>query len=271
MQIKRVYPDPSDESFYIDAYLAEPFGIFTRKAMVICPGGGYRKLAAFREGEAVAQAFMPHGYNCFVLTYSIADSGKTFPAQLIQAAKAVKYVREHAEEFHIDAGKLLITGFSAGGHLAASLSVLWQRPDVLAAVGGGEAHRPTGAVLIYPVITQDEALGAHRGSFYNLLGTTEPTQAQLDECSLEKHVTASAVPVFLMHTADDQTVGVCNSLTLAQAYSKAGVPFEMHIYTGARHGVALANEITRGSREGDDARISAWVELAAAWAETLWG
>lgn len=268
MEIRRIYPDPRDDSFFIDAYVASPHGSFARGAMVICPGGAYKTLSLFREGEAIAQAFMPYGYNCFVLHYSLTDSGKTFPTQLIQAAKTVKYVREHAEEFCIDPEKVLICGFSAGGHLAASLAVLWDRPDVLAEVGDG--CRPNGAVLLYPVITASEELGAHRASLYNLLGTKTPTQAQLDEVSLEKHVKENAVPAFLMHTTDDNAVGVGNSLAMAAAYSKVGVPFELHVYTGAGHGVALANDITVGARQNDtNPNIARWVELVAQWAETL--
>ena len=268
MNIQRIYPDPCDESYYMDAYLASAHGGFTRGAMVICPGGAYKHLSVFREGEAVAQAFMPYGYNCFVLHYSLSESGKTFPTQLMQAAKTVRYIRQHAEEFRIDPEKVLISGFSAGGHLAASLAVLWDRADVQAEVGDG--CRPNGAVLLYPVITASEELGAHRASLYNLLGTAEPTQAMLDEISLEKHVTASAVPAFFMHTTDDNAVGVGNSLAMAAAYSKVGVPFELHVYTGAGHGVALANDITVGARQNDtNPNIARWVELAAAWAKTI--
>lgn len=269
MELRRIYPDPRDDSFYLDAYLAEPFNNFVRKALIICPGGGYSHLSSFREGEAVAQAFMPYGYNCFVLTYSLSKSGKTFPAQLIQAAKSVQYVRQHAEDLHIDPEKVLIAGFSAGGHLAGSLATMWDRCDVVDAVGGGESHRPDGAMLLYPVVTQDKENGAHSKSFYNLLGTKEPTQAQLDELSLEQHVTDQAVPAFIMHTTDDETVGVGNSLVLAQAYTKAGVPFEMHIYTGAAHGSALVNDITKGTDLDNDPRIGEWVNSAAAWANTL--
>ena len=268
MDIKRIYPDTRDESFFLDAYIAGTYKGHIRKAMVICPGGAYSHLSAFREGEAVAQAFLPQGFNCFVLHYSVAESGKTFPAQLIQAAKTVQYVRQHAEAFCIDPENVFICGFSAGGHLAGSLAILWDKPYVREAVGDG--YRPNGAVLIYPVITPDKTLGGHRGSFYNLLGTKEPTDAQLQEVNLLEQVTEKAVPAFLMHTTDDQAVGVCNSLLLGQAYSKVGVPFEMHIYTGAAHGVALANAITNGDVYADcNPNIAKWVELAAAWTDTL--
>ena len=271
MIIERIPLDPANDEVFLDAYVAEPCADYRRKALLICPGGAYGMLDIFREGEAVAQAFMPHGYNAFVLSYSLKKSGKTFPAQLIEASLAVKHIRENAKKYGIDPNMIFVAGFSSGGHLAACLATMWKRPDVCAAVGGKfGCNRPAGIMLLYPVISADCDVAPHMGSFRNLLGLEEPSHEQLAEVCVEKNVDADACPVFMMHTADDEIVGVRNSLVLADAYSRLGIPFELHIYTGAPHGVALANKVTEENEPRFvNSRIAAWVDQAAAWAESL--
>ena len=184
-----------------------------RPAMIICPGGAYER-CSLREGEPVALKFMEKGCQCFVLDYSVAPV--RFPAALRQLAMAVAWVREHAADWDIDPQRVFVCGFSAGGHLAASLGVFWNRPFVYGYLGlAGERVRPDGLILSYPVICAGSF--AHEGSMVNL-GIREQidlgggSQAQGEELkalfSLEKQVHGQVPPTFLWHTQSDGSVPV---------------------------------------------------------------
>ncbi len=131
-----------------------------RPVVLICPGGGYQ-MTSDREAEALAVRFMAMGYHAAILRYSVAPA--RFPEALLQLATAVAMLRENAEKWHIDTEKIVVQGSSAGGHLAASLGVFWNKPFVAEALGmDSEKFRPNGLMLSYPVITSGEK--AHKGS-----------------------------------------------------------------------------------------------------------
>ena len=268
MKHERIYLQEGNENAYLDTYIADPTSHFTRKAMLVIPGGGYGAVCSNREGEPIAHAFMPYGYNAFVLHYTVGRK-KPFPQQLTEAALAIKHIKDHASEYGIDPEQLFVVGFSAGGHLAASTGVLWKNEEVLKAVPMPYGYnKPRGVMLIYPVISPQFA--HHFSSFQNLWCTDTPTAEQLDAAAIEQHVDTDSAPAFIMHTANDQLVDVRNALTVATAYSLAGVPFELHIYPDAPHGVALGNQITAGTTaKFNNPAIAEWVRLAANWAETL--
>ncbi len=269
MLTKRVCLDEKFDNVYLDVYVANETEHFTHDAILVIPGGGYRTVCTNREGEPIALAFLPHGYNAFVLHYSV-EGQKTFPGQLIEASLAMQHIKDNAEAYNINPDRVFVTGFSAGGHLAASLGILWHLPEIYQQTGMAYGYnKPAGMMLGYPVISADPTF-RHFGSFQHLWGTQVPTEAQLEATSLEKHVDENSVPLFIMHTANDAVVPVKNALALANAYAKAGKPFEMHIYPDAPHGVALANEITAG---GDERNIrpciEQWIAHAAKWAKDL--
>lgn len=269
MRYERISLSPEDPEIYLEAYVPDPIKDFTRKAILVIPGGGYGCVCADREGEPIAQAFLPYGYSAFVLHYSVGRK-RPFPAQLTEAAMAMKHVSDHAAEYGIDPAEIFAVGFSAGAHLAASLGTLWRHPSVRDAINADPREiRPRGVMLIYPVISADPAI-AHKGSFCNLFCTDTPTQGQLDAVSLEKHVDAESSPAYLLHTVTDQLVPVENSLVLARAYTEAGVPYELHVFPDAPHGVALGNAITAGTTEKwNNPAIAEWVRMACAWADSL--
>ncbi len=268
MKHERIYLQEGNENAYLDTYIADPTSHFTRKAMLVIPGGGYGAVCSGREGEPIAHAFMPYGYNAFVLHYTVGRK-KPFPQQLTEAALAIKHIKDHADEYGIDPEQLFVVGFSAGGHLAASTGVLWKNQAVLNAVPMPYGYnKPRGVMLIYPVISPQ--FEHHFNSFQNLWCTDTPTREQLDAAAIEQHVDADSAPAFIMHTANDQLVDVRNAFTVATAYSLAGVPFELHIYPDAPHGVALGNQITAGTTpKFNNSAIAEWVRLAANWTESL--
>lgn len=235
-----------------------------RRAVIVCPGGGYRALSA-REAEPIAMQFLARGYQTFILRYTVGEGAKDY-APLKQIALAIKYVRDNAEKYCVDPQYVFTCGFSAGGHLAASAGVLWNSPalaEILADRPEGYC-RPTGMILSYPVVTAGPL--AHQGSVHNLCGTTEPTDAQRDLFSLEKHVDATTPPAFIWHTFTDKTVPVQNSLMLAAAMRDAGVPFELHIYPEGVHGLSLCNEWTSiGKAANIVPHAQGWIEQALCW------
>ncbi len=246
---------------YIIPHEKEMDKITHRPAVVICPGGGYG-FCSSREAEPIARRFLAAGFQAFVLNYSIKEL--PFPAHLLQAATAVATVREHAQEWDIDPHKIVIIGFSAGGHLAGSLGTLWNRDYVKNTLGyqNGE-HRPDGMILCYPVITSGEF--AHRGSFDNLLLEKKDDADLLQETSLEKQVSQDTVPTFLWHTVTDGAVPVENSLLMATALQQHRIPYEMHLFPEGRHGLSLASFETGGG----PAAVTTWPDMVIRWITDL--
>ena len=151
----------------------EVYGERKRPMIVICPGGGYEHVSP-REGEAIALQFMTTGSHAAVLRYDVSGQGAEFPQHLLELAASVAYVRKHAAEYCIDPDKILVAGFSAGGHLAASLGCFWKEKwleELMQAETGAtmKDYQPNGEILAYPVITSGEF--AHRGSFVKIMGS----------------------------------------------------------------------------------------------------
>lgn len=207
-----------------------------RPAVVICPGGGYRYTSE-REATPVALEFLARGINVFVLYYTCVTV--KFPTQLVEVATAVKTVREHAKEWNIIPDQISVCGFSAGGHLAASLGVFWNHSILRDCGFTNDLHKPNKLILGYPVITTGEK--AHMGSFENLLA--DQTEENLAQVSLEKHVTKDVPPVFIWHTFDDGAVPVENSLLFANATVAHNVLTELHIFPKGPHGLSTATPI----------------------------
>ncbi len=230
-----------------------------RPAVIVCPGGGY-DYCSDREAEPAALRFSAFGIPSFVLNYSCYQ--KRFPINLLELACAVKYVRANANSLHIDPDKIIVCGFSAGGHLAASLAVHWNKPyicDVLS--NNGEInHMPNGAILCYPVITS--GIYTHKGSIKNIAGDDINL---INTVSLENHVSSDTPPVFIWHTANDDVVPVQNSIDFISALAKYKVPFESHIYPSGPHGLALC-DVTTARYDGHlSSSCGKWFKLAVNW------
>lgn len=226
-------------------------------AVVVCPGGGYGGLAVDHEGAQIAQWLNSLGVSAFVLRYRL---GPTYhhPVELGDAARALRTVRARASEFRVDPNRIGIWGFSAGGHLASTLSTHWDRGDA----GSQDrvervSSRPDFAILAYPVITFTEAW-THQGSKRNLLGN-EPDPSLLNWLSNDQQVTAETPPTFLFHTNADTGVPAENSVYYYLALRKAGVPAELHIYEKGPHGVGLG---------WSDAILGTWPARLADWMRT---
>lgn len=264
---KKIRLSNTDEIVYLETFVARKMEGLVRRPILVIPGGGY-SLVWDGEGEPVAEAFLPYGYNAFVLHYTVDHKGQ-FPCQLIEAARAIKHIKDNAEEYDIDPDQLMVVGFSAGGHLAACTGAMWKMDEIYKNVDMPYGYnKPKGVILMYPVISPKYK--HHFASFRNMWCTDEPTQAQLDASAVEYHVDADSAPAFILHTVNDKVVDVRNAFAIAKAYTEAGVPFELHMYPEGPHGMSLANQITSGGETiRNNKRIAEWVRLAAEWAETF--
>jgi acetyl esterase/lipase len=211
----------------------------TGAAMVICPGGAYAHLAP-HEGNDYALWLNQHGVTCFVLKYRLGSSGYHHPAMLNDAARAVRWVRAHADEYKIDAHRVGIMGSSAGGHLAATLLTHFDAGKTNAAdVVERQSSRPDLGILCYAVISMGEF--THQGSKENLLGK-KPSRKLVKQLSNELQVTTNTPPCFLWTTFEDKTVPLENTLLFAEALRKNRVPFDLHIYQPGGHGMGLKDK-----------------------------
>ena len=215
-----------------------------------------------REAEPIALAFASRGFQAAVLRYPVAPA--RYPEALFSLAEAAAWLRGHGEENRINTAQVTVCGFSAGGHLAASLGVFWNQDFLTQGTGlRGDEIRPDRLLLCYPVISAGEY--AHLNSFDRLLGAGAGAE-QLEAVSLERHVTSLVPPTFLWHTCEDQIVPVENSLLFALALRKRRIPLELHIYSEGVHGLALANELTMDAGGGSVCpSCEGWIDLACAW------
>lgn len=219
-------------------------------AVVICPGGGYERLAP-HEGEPVARWLAEQGVAGLVLRYRVAPH--RYPAALCDVLRAIRLVRSKATAWNVDPGRVGVLGFSAGGHLAGSAATQFDA-DIPQAGDAMDAHspRPDAAVLCYPVVLA--GAHGHAGSLEALHGIDADTAAR-QAFSLDQHVTPVTPPTFLWHTADDAVVDVRNSLAFAAACREQDVPAELHIFPTGRHGLGLADGHPAGQ----------WVGLCEKW------
>lgn len=229
-----------------------------RPAVIVCAGGGYEFLSD-RETQPVAMRFASYGINAFILRYSVRVK---FPTALLELAAAVKYVRENSERFDIDPEKILVCGFSAGGHLSASLATLWNSSYLAQFLDNPELSRPNGVILSYPVITSSKY--RHQGSVESILGKN-PSPEILELVSLEKQVNDQTPKTFIWHCADDKNVPVENTLDYVKALSSHGISFECHIFPQGGHGLALADESTAGRESHINPVCAKWADLAIDW------
>lgn len=233
----------------------------TGEAMLIFPGGGYQILAYDWEGTDIAKFLNGKGIAGIVVKYRLPSSVSQRDKQhvpLIDAQRALRMVRSKASEFNIDTSKIGIIGFSAGGHLAATLGThfndkVYEPIDAF----DEQSARPDFIALGYPVITFGEM--AHGGSRQNLIGDN-PTPETVVYFSNEKQVTKNTPPTFLFHAGDDKVVSVENSLLFYKALRDADVSATMHIYPTGGHGFSLALK---------DPQLSGWTERMFEWLESL--
>lgn len=260
-----------------------------RPAVLICPGGAYLACSD-REAEPIAMAFATMGYHAFVLRYSVYG-GEAFdnhfvgmipreecryPAPMQEIGLAMFYIKEHAQEWLVDADKVAICGFSAGAHNCAMYATHWHMPVITDFLGKDkELFRPAACILAYCISDYvymkehaDRHIGARElfdAANLSYLGSKEVSKEQLMEVSPARFVTAETPPTFLWATAEDEVVPVQHSIRMAHALADEGVPFELHIFEEGRHGLSLATQASSNCKAQINPDAAKWVGLAEAW------
>jgi acetyl esterase/lipase len=224
-------------------------------AVVVCPGGGYGGRAP-HEADPIALRLNELGIAGFVCHYRVAPYRHPYP--MLDAQRAVRWVRAHAAEYRVNPDRVGILGFSAGGHLASTVATHYDRgnPNATDPVDR-QSCRPDAVILCYAVISFGRF--GHLGSRENLIGPAPPEELRLS-LSNETQVTPDTPPTFLWHTAADEGVPVQNSLLFAEALAGQGVAFELHVYPSGNHGLGLAP---------DDPHVASWSSLCGEWLHGL--
>jgi acetyl esterase/lipase len=232
-----------------------PESLSNGTVVIICPGGSYTRLAVTSEGSDVAEWLNSNGITAVVLKYRLPSDSIMMDksiAPLQDAMEAIRIVRRNAKELGVNPEKVGILGFSAGGHLASTLETHYN--ETVYNTTDKTSARPDFAILVYPVITMIKP-ETHPGSRMNLLGAT-PDTTQVLRFSNELHVTKDTPPTFIVHSSDDKTVPVINSIEFYEALVKNKVTAEMHIFQAGGHGYGLA----KGKKDEGE-----WPELCIRW------
>lgn len=251
----------TEHGVYMNAYLHEPSQQENscRPAVVVCPGGGYHCCAP-HEADPIALQYLAAGYHAFVVYYSLGERA-AFPQPLLDLSRAMKIIRGSCEDWNLNPNQIAVCGFSAGGHLTASLGTMWNHPEIAerSACELGE-NRPNALILAYPVITPYSWM---RPALPRLIGDRdrEETERLLD-CS--RNVGPHTPPSFLVHTFMDNAVSVEESLDFANALERQDIPFELHIFPDGPHGMGLGDPKAYPS-------FARWMELSVLWLNRLFG
>ena len=242
------HPEATLEGFILNSDITLGQDI-NRPAVVVCPGGGYAYCCP-REAEPVALRYAAAGFHAFILRYSVGWDAADF-SPLAEVSWVIGHLRENAENWHIDPDKIAVCGFSAGGHLALASGLL------------GE-NKPNAMILGYPAVNIPNYSNVNF-MLQLLTGRKEVTDADSAYFSLENHITNNSPPVFLTATAEDPLTPF-GALPVAQAYSKLGLGYELHIFQHGPHGYALADMTSAdGSSRQLNPAFAHWHELSVRW------
>ncbi|WLI77451.1 alpha/beta hydrolase [Kosakonia sp. H02] len=264
LEEKHTGPSPFDRS--VTGVRAPEITVYAPRnpngvGILVTPGGSYRRVVLDKEGSALAPVFTARGYTLFVMTYRFPADGheEGADAPLADVQRAMRVIRARAEEWRIDPARLGIMGFSAGGHVAASLGTRYHEqvyPPLDAM--DEQSARPAFMALVYPVITMHAEID-HPMSRQQLIGDT-PSEEQIRRYSAEQRATRETPPTFLLHAVDDPAVNVENSVVMFSALRRLGVPVEMHLFERGEHGF--------GIRDALGLPVAIWPELMMAWIAT---
>lgn len=307
MLTERIQLWPDREDVILQAYILDDSAEYLqgrrRPAVLICPGGAYLATSD-REAEPVAMRFAGQGYHAFVLRYTTyfgGDVGESFqmlksgqipagnpksayPGPLLDLGKAMLTIRENASRWHLDYNQIVVCGFSAGGHLAASLGVHWHEKFMRDQLSADNAKfRPAALILGYPLIdyrvmkkaeetieaSNQELVALWHVSNLAVFANPEPSPEELIRLSPVCFVSEQTSPAFIWHTAADGLVPVANAFNFAAALVEKGIPCELHVFAEGDHGLSLADSSTAISPEQIIPSVQIWVQLALTWLERL--
>lgn len=256
----------ADEDTPTVTFMPAPKANNTGAALIICPGGGYYNIMMDYEGQEMGEWANSIGVTGVVLKYRLTKHGYHHPAWLQDAQRAISYVRSKAEEYGIDPNRIGIGGFSAGGHLASTCGVHYDRRSYEAVDAIDKVScKPNYMILVYPGITSSRWSEDYRK---RVLGPDAAADLA-DYLSTDQHVTSETPPTFLVHGHNDATVSPEQSITFYLACREAGVPAELHIYLDGPHGFGMGQLENTKAVTSHSATIGSWPGRCEGWMRTL--
>lgn len=265
-----------------------------RPAVIIIPGGSYL-FTATKEGEAVATRFLSKGYHTFVLRYStyFKDSIRDindpppinkqshYPLQLLELMESIRIIKENADEWYIDIDNIFVLGFSAGGHLTASIGTKWDAPSLLDKfqniAGNIDFFKPKGIVLGYPMLNVENLKmnmienGGQTGEFQSryvnqaLFGNEDPSNEQEYDLTIKNHVRADMPPVLLWQTTDDPLTKSADATEFVLEMIKKDVTCEYHLFEHGKHGLAVSDKTYAKTEDDINVEVAEWLNLTFNW------
>ena len=247
--------EDTDEKPYLELFLLDNGKV--NPCVIVIPGGAYRVVSNWNEGEPIAKLLNSAGYSAVILNYRVSPYG--YPAQLTDLKRAVRLTRSRAAEWRIDPGRLGLIGFSAGAHLAMTGTLAFdeQTPDVGDEIDAYSA-RPDNAALCYGVLSLDPAI-THAETRKTFLCGAED-EALAFRFSAENRVRKDAPPIFLMHTSEDPHVDARNSLRFAEKCVAEGIPVTLYLFPYGQHGIGLGEGVPLAEQ---------WGELYVRWLDEM--
>jgi acetyl esterase/lipase len=222
----------------LDVYVPSPMfdapAFSVKKPLLIIPGGAYEFVSEI-EGEPVAIEFMARGFATFVLKYTVGPYFEEY-LPIKEAFAAVAYIKENAKRYNLDVSNFSVVGFSAGGHLTATLGMMYKDEKVAKMIAKDvEILKIDNVILSYPVISMKKDI-THQGTMYN---RTLEKEELIEKYSIENHVTSDYPRTFIWATKNDDIVDVINSKIMAESCKNAGIDYEIHIFPDGPHGLSV--------------------------------
>lgn len=239
---------------YFNLHILDDFRSIRRPLVIICPGGGYF-FCNPREAEPIAAAFNLKGFNTAVLFYT-TEEGSRYPKQLQELAFTIDWLRHNAEKYGIIEDEIYVCGFSAGGHLAASLGVMFNKERQI-------MHfdcRPDAIILCYAVTVSGKF--ENKRTLDNICGEDQRLRSWNN---LPERIDSDTPPCFIWHTGEDKAVPVENALLFASGLRRNNVPFELHVFEKGPHALSLAVESTAQNEDEINRHASSWFGLCISW------
>lgn len=228
--------------------------------MLVMPGGAYLYVSD-REKEPIALRYFAAGYNAYVLNYSVEPS--RYPTQLIEAAMAMAYIRRNAEELHNDSAHVAAIGFSAGGHLCGSISTMYGEKVIFEKTGiTAMEAKPNASVFAYAVVCTEYP----QETYFHLCEEKPEIMAKVN---IAANVDKNTSPMFIWCTANDPVVDPGNSLAIASACRKNGVPFDLHIYRDGEHGLSNGDKSVWKDEHPHSKLADRWLDDTLLWLSEL--
>lgn len=234
-------------------------------AVIIVPGGSYTHIS-LQQAENFALNFSAQGYQSFYLRYTFEHEAlPLMPNPLVELANSIKFIKEHANEYNIDTDRIVIAGFSIGGHICSLYNNFYHEQWLMdyAHVDNSDILKPNAVILSYPVINLHDGFPKDPESILNWVNDDRQIEA-------DKYVSKKNAPTFIWHTADDPFVPVKNALKYSMRLNEVGVDNELHIFHHGPHGMGLANSTTAWNDDSNNERVANWFDLAISWLAEIW-